>query len=138
MVSITGLELSYTQAPNKMKSAVMAAWLFCVSLGNAFTAGVNFFIANPDGTSKMSDFNYYLFFAGLMLVASLIFAIVANFYKYRTYLQIAGRTDRRSDASRPRSPADADYAERSRSDVAVAGDACPPAGHRRRVNVLRI
>ncbi len=87
MVSITGLELSYTQAPNKMKSAVMAAWLFCVSLGNAFTAGVNFFIANPDGTSKMSDFNYYLFFAGLMLVASAIFAVVANFYKYRTYLQ---------------------------------------------------
>jgi proton-dependent oligopeptide transporter, POT family len=87
MVSITGLELSYTQAPNKMKSAVMAAWLFCVSLGNAFTAGVNFFIANPDGSSKMSDYNYYLFFAGLMLVASAIFAVVANFYKYRTYLQ---------------------------------------------------
>ena len=87
MVSITGLELSYTQAPNKMKSAVMAAWLFCVSLGNAFTAGVNFFISNPDGSSKMSDFNYYLFFAGLMLVASLVFAVVANFYKYRTYLQ---------------------------------------------------
>jgi POT family proton-dependent oligopeptide transporter len=87
MVSITGLELSYTQAPNKMKSAVMAAWLFCVSLGNAFTAGVNFFIANPDGSSKMSDLNYYLFFAGLMLVASGIFAVVANFYKYRTYLQ---------------------------------------------------
>ena len=48
---------------------------------------MNFFIANPDGTSKMSDLNYYLFFAGLMLVASLIFAVVANFYKYRTYLQ---------------------------------------------------
>jgi POT family proton-dependent oligopeptide transporter len=87
MVSITGLELSYTQAPNKMKSAVMAGWLFCVSAGNAFTAGVNFFISNPDGSSKMSDLNYYLFFAGLMLVASLIFAVVANFYKYRTYLQ---------------------------------------------------
>ena len=87
MVSITGLELSYTQAPNKMKSAVMAGWLFCVSLGNAFTAGVNFFISNPDGSSKMSDLNYYLFFAGLMLVASGIFAVVANFYRYRTYLQ---------------------------------------------------
>ena len=30
MVSITGLEFSYTQAPNKMKSAVMALWLFTV------------------------------------------------------------------------------------------------------------
>ena len=35
----------------------------------------------------MSDFNYYLFFAGLMLAASAIFAVVANFYRYRTYLQ---------------------------------------------------
>ena len=87
MVSITGLELSYTQAPNKMKSAVMAAWLFTVSLGNAFTAGVNFVISNPDGSSKMSDYNYYLFFAGLMLVATALFAVVAKFYRYRTYLQ---------------------------------------------------
>ncbi|HWM23591.1 MAG TPA: POT family MFS transporter [Chthoniobacterales bacterium] len=87
MVSITGLELSYTQAPNKMKSAVMAAWLFTVSLGNAFTAGVNFVISNPDGSSKMSDYNYYLFFAGLMLVATAFFAVVAKFYRYRTYLQ---------------------------------------------------
>jgi proton-dependent oligopeptide transporter, POT family len=87
MVSITGLELSYTQAPNKMKSAVMAAWLFTVSLGNAFTAGVNFAILNPDGTAKMNDFQYFMFFAILMLVATAIFAVVANFYQYRTYLQ---------------------------------------------------
>ena len=87
MVSITGLELSYTQAPNKMKSAVMAAWLFTVSMGNLFTAGVNFVILNPDGTTKMSDFTYYLFFAGLMLAATGMFAIVARFYRYKTYLQ---------------------------------------------------
>ena len=93
MVSITGLELSYTQAPNKMKSAVMAAWLFTVSLGNAFTAGVNFIISNPDGSSKMSDYNYYLFFAGLMLVATALFAVVAKFYRYRTYLQSQELTD---------------------------------------------
>jgi dipeptide/tripeptide permease len=34
MVSITGLEFSYTQAPRKMKSAVMALWFFTVSVGN--------------------------------------------------------------------------------------------------------
>jgi POT family proton-dependent oligopeptide transporter len=87
MVSITGLEFSYTQAPNKMKSAIMAAWLFTVSLGNQFTAQVNRFIMNPDGSAKMSDFNYYMFFAILMGVATLIFAVVANFYRYKTYLQ---------------------------------------------------
>jgi len=87
MVSITGLEFSYTQAPNKMKSAVMALWLFTVSLGNQFTAQLNFFIANPDGTSKMSDFSYYLFFAGLMFAATVVFSIVACFYRGGTYLQ---------------------------------------------------
>src|SRR2546430_13325860 len=34
MVSITGLEFSYTQAPNSMKSSVMALWLLAVSAGN--------------------------------------------------------------------------------------------------------
>src|SRR5437660_189775 len=68
MVSITGLEFSYTQAPNKMKSAVMALWLFTVSMGNLFTAGVNYFIRNPDGSVKMKDQQYFLFFPLLLLV----------------------------------------------------------------------
>jgi POT family proton-dependent oligopeptide transporter len=87
MVSITGLEFSYTQAPNKMKSAVMAMWLFTVSLGNQFTAGVNWFILNPDGSAKMSDYQYYLFFAGLMFVTTVIFVFVSMFYRGRTYIQ---------------------------------------------------
>ena len=44
MVSITCLEFSYTQAPRKMKSLIMALFLMSVSLGNIFTAGVNSFI----------------------------------------------------------------------------------------------
>jgi POT family proton-dependent oligopeptide transporter len=87
MVSITGLEFSYTQAPNKMKSAVMALWLFTVSMGNLFTAAVNYFIRNPDGTVKMNDQQYFLFFAVLMLVAAVIFVVVAMFYRGKTYLQ---------------------------------------------------
>ena len=87
MVSITGLEFSYTQAPNKMKSAIMAAWLFTVSLGNLFTAGVNFFILNKDGTTKMSDYHYYWFFAILMLVTAAVFSVVAMFYRGKTYIQ---------------------------------------------------
>ena len=87
MVSITGLEFSYTQAPNKMKSAVMALWLFTVSMGNLFTAGVNHVIQNPDGSSKLDDQHYYIFFAALMFVAALIFVVFACFYKGRTYLQ---------------------------------------------------
>lgn len=51
MVSITGLEFAYTQAPKKMKSVIMALFLMSVSLGNYFTASVNSFIMVPDGLS---------------------------------------------------------------------------------------
>jgi len=87
MVSITGLEFSYTQAPNKMKSAVMALWLFTVSLGSAFTACVNHFIRNADGTVKMNDQQYFMFFTLLMLGAAAVFVVVAMFYRGKTYLQ---------------------------------------------------
>ena len=96
MVSITGLEFSYTQAPNKMKSAVMALWLFTVSMGNLFTAAVNYFIRNPDGTVKMNDQQYFLFFAVLMLIAAAVFVVFAMFYRGRTYLQSQERYEERA------------------------------------------
>jgi POT family proton-dependent oligopeptide transporter len=49
MVSITCLEFAYTQSPVSMKSVVMAIFLFSVSLGNFFTAGVNKFILVESG-----------------------------------------------------------------------------------------
>jgi proton-dependent oligopeptide transporter, POT family len=53
MVSITGLEFAYTQAPKKMKSVIMALFLMSVSLGNLFTAGVNHYIMVPDALSDV-------------------------------------------------------------------------------------
>ena len=47
MISITGLEFSYTQSPKSMKSVIMAVWLFSVSVGNLFTGMVNNFIQVP-------------------------------------------------------------------------------------------
>ncbi len=87
LVSITALEFSYTQAPKKMKSLVMGAFLMSVSIGNLFTAGVNYFIQNPDGTSKLDGPSYYLFFAGAMAVTAILFVPVAVWYKERTYIQ---------------------------------------------------
>ena len=50
MVSITGLEFPYTQAPNSMKSSVMALWLFAIASGNLFDARFNAWMVRPDGT----------------------------------------------------------------------------------------
>jgi proton-dependent oligopeptide transporter, POT family len=86
MVSITGLEFSYTQAPPKMKSIVMSMFLLTTSLGNALTAVVNRFIANPDGSSKLPGAEYYWFFAGLMFATAVIFVFVARGYREHTYI----------------------------------------------------
>jgi len=87
MVSITCLEFSYTQAPRALKSVVMALFLLSISLGNAFTALVNVFIQNDDGSVVLEGPAYYWFFAGVMLVASVLFIWVAQRYRGKTYLQ---------------------------------------------------
>jgi len=86
LVSITCLEFSYTQAPNAMKSLIMGFFMLSVSLGNIFTAAVNAFIQNPDGSSKLAGASYFYFFAGLMFVTSLLFLLVLKYYTPKTYL----------------------------------------------------
>jgi POT family proton-dependent oligopeptide transporter len=92
MVSITGLEFSYTQAPNSMKSSVMALWLFAIASGNLFDARFNAWDVNADGTTKLTDFQFYSFFTLLMFAAATLFVIFACFYKGRTHLQSQGLT----------------------------------------------
>jgi POT family proton-dependent oligopeptide transporter len=87
MVSITGLEFSYTQAPNSMKSSVMALWLLFIATGEFFVGKFNAWDINVDGTKKMTDYQYFSFFTIVMFVAAVLFVILACFYKGRTYLQ---------------------------------------------------
>lgn len=87
MVSITCLEFSYTQAPKKMKSLIMAVYYLSISAGNLFTSAVNFFIRNGDGSSKLPGPSYYWFFTGLMAAAAFVFVFVAKAYKERVYTQ---------------------------------------------------
>jgi POT family proton-dependent oligopeptide transporter len=87
MVSVTHLEFAYTQAPKKMKSLVMCTYLAGISLGNVFTAGVNFVIQNPDGSVKLSGASYFFFFVAVLLVTAILFLFFARFYRGKTYIQ---------------------------------------------------
>ena len=87
MVSITCLEFSYTQAPKKMKSFVMSVFFLSITLGNVFTASVNAFIQNEDGSSKLEGSSYFWFFAIMMLLTAIVFIPVAACYKEKTYIQ---------------------------------------------------
>ncbi|HYG66569.1 MAG TPA: POT family MFS transporter [Anaeromyxobacteraceae bacterium] len=74
LVSVTGLEFSYTQAPRSMRSTIMSIWYLAVGSGNLLTALV----------SKLFFFQgaaYFWFFAALMLVAAILFALVARRYR---------------------------------------------------------
>ena len=62
LVSITGLEFAYTQAPRAMKSTIMSFWLLCVTFGNLLVA----FLAPLQKTIALSTF--FWLFAGLMAV----------------------------------------------------------------------
>jgi POT family proton-dependent oligopeptide transporter len=87
MVSITCLEFSYTQAPKKMKSFIMAVFFLSISLGNVFTAVVNVFIRNEDGSSKLPGASYFWFFAFMMTITAVLFIFVAARYREKTYIQ---------------------------------------------------
>jgi POT family proton-dependent oligopeptide transporter len=87
MVSITGLEFAYTQAPKSMKSMVMALYLLSISAGNLFTAIVHWFIANPDGSVKLHGAAYYNFFAYLSIGCVAVWIFVAKSYRGKSYLQ---------------------------------------------------
>ena len=92
MLSVTHLEFSYTQAPRKMKSLVMCTYLGAISLGNVFTAAVNFFIQNPDGSVKLKGAAYFNFFVVIMVVTAVLFLFVSQFYRGRTYIQDEAET----------------------------------------------
>ncbi len=81
LVSITGLEFAYTQAPRAMKSTIMSFWLLCVTFGNLLVA----FLAPLQKEMPLSQF--FWLFAGLMAGAAAIFAVLAFFYKGKSYLQ---------------------------------------------------
>jgi POT family proton-dependent oligopeptide transporter len=74
LVSITGLEFSYTQAPRAMRSTIMSIWFLAVGSGNLFTALVSKLV-------PLSGAAYFWFFAALMLLATGVFAAVARRYR---------------------------------------------------------
>ncbi|MCK6597649.1 MAG: POT family MFS transporter [Bdellovibrionaceae bacterium] len=81
MVSVTGLEFAYTQAPKNMKSTIMSFWLLTVFIGNIFASQ----LAHVDWFETASK-NYFIFYAVLMLLVAIIFLSLSRFYKVRNYM----------------------------------------------------
>jgi POT family proton-dependent oligopeptide transporter len=86
LVSATGLEFAYSQAPLAMKGVIMAFWNLSVTIGNLWVLVVNAGVKNDKviGFIKSSGIEVtafqMFFFAGFAFVAALAFGLVARSY----------------------------------------------------------
>jgi proton-dependent oligopeptide transporter, POT family len=83
MISITGLEFAYTQAPRSMKSSVMSIWLLTVFFGNMLTA----YVSKLENLIPVASTGYFAFFAVLMAVFAGLFWFMGTRYKVKNYME---------------------------------------------------
>jgi len=78
LVSTTGLEFAYTQAPLRMKGTIMSFWLLTTAAGNFVVVLVKK-LGLVHGTAE------FLFWAGLTYLAAICFVLIARRYVVRDH-----------------------------------------------------
>lgn len=86
LISITGLEYAYTQAPKTMKSTIMAFYMLTVSLGNYFVSLVNKSIANGGIFAQFHGASYFWLFVGIISATTLIYFVLSRNFVEKSYL----------------------------------------------------
>ncbi|WP_434381413.1 POT family MFS transporter [Melittangium boletus] len=81
LVSTTGLEFAYTQAPREMKGIVQSLWLLTSTLANVAVA-----IATT--LNVFTGAGQFFFYGGLALVAAVGMGLMARRYQVRDYYQV--------------------------------------------------
>ncbi len=96
LVSATGLEFAYSQAPLAMKSAIMAFWSLSVTIGNLWVLVVNAGVKNDaviawikSTGSGVTAFQMF-FFAVFAFAAALAFGLVARTYPVADHYRKTG------------------------------------------------
>jgi POT family proton-dependent oligopeptide transporter len=91
LVSTTGLEFAYSQAPPAMKGALMAFWNLSVTVGNLWVLVVNAAVKNGTVTNFIGSTGFgvtafqMFFFAAFAAFAALVFGLVAKRYQVVDY-----------------------------------------------------
>jgi len=87
LVSTTGLEFAYSQAPTSMKGALMSFWLLSVTVGNLWVLVVNAAVKNSAVTNFIGSTGLgvtafqMFFFAAFAFAAALAFGLCATSYR---------------------------------------------------------
>jgi POT family proton-dependent oligopeptide transporter len=82
LVSVTGLEFAYSQAPKYYKGVMQSFYLFTVSMGNVVVLVVALAPVLPNSMALKGAYEFS-FFALLMFLTLIIFIYITNNYKYR-------------------------------------------------------
>lgn len=91
LVSATGLEFAYSQAPKAMKGTIMSFWTLSVTVGNLWVLLANVSVKSPAVTEQivqtgMSVTAFQMFFfAGFAILAAVIFALYARSYQMQDH-----------------------------------------------------
>ena len=87
LVSTTGLEFAYSQAPMSMKGVIMSFWSLSVTVGNLWVLLSNVSVRSEAMTARIAGTGLSVtafqmfFFAGFALLAALLFALYARGYR---------------------------------------------------------
>ena len=87
LVSASGLEFVYSQAPRAMKGTIMSLWYLAVTTGNLWVLLANVTVRNDTvlgavaATGLSTDGFLMFFFAGFAFVTAVVFGIYARHYR---------------------------------------------------------
>jgi proton-dependent oligopeptide transporter, POT family len=95
LVSATGIEFAYSQAPASMKGVIMALWYLSVTIGNLWVLLANASVRNDAVIARIADTGLsetaflMFFFAGFALVVAAIFGLYARRYPMQDHYRSA-------------------------------------------------
>ena len=95
LVSATGLEFAYSQAPASMKGVIMSFWYLAVTVGNLWVLLANATVRNEAVIARIQDTGtsvtafLMFFFAGFAFAAAIAFGLYARRYKLVDYYRAA-------------------------------------------------
>jgi POT family proton-dependent oligopeptide transporter len=96
LVSATGLEFAYSQAPKAMKGVIMAFWTLAVTVGNLWVLLVNASVRNEAVIARvvstgLSETAFLMFFfAAFALIVAAAFGLYARRYPMQNHYRVNG------------------------------------------------
>lgn len=91
LVSVTGLEFAYSQAPKWLKSIIMSGWLFTTAVGNGFVALLALIKIGHRGLE-------FFLYAAIMILFTMIFYLFVRGYQMVTPAAVETKNETEEDS----------------------------------------